>query len=95
MSAVGVPLASGTAIDLDEPHPALHQAASQQAKSSGGLGGRIVQTVKGEGFGRLAREVDGFGCLGLHAERQLVALDPGIELGLVGSGEKMTAIEPA
>ena len=94
MSAVGVPLAAGAAVELDEPHAALDQAAGQQAVPADGLGRRIVQAVEGERLGGLARQVDGLGGLGLHAEGQLVALDPGVELGLVGPRREMAAVEP-
>ena len=45
---------------------------------------------------RLSRaQVNGLGRLGLHAKRQLVALDPGVELGLVNPRKKMTPVELA
>ena len=40
-------------------------------------------------------EIHSFGSLSLHAKRQLIALDPGIELGLVNPREEMTPIEMA
>ena len=82
--AVGVPLAAGAAVELDEADAPLDQPAGQQAEPAGGLGRRVVQAVEGAGLGGLARQVDGLGGLGLHAEGQLVAADPGVELGLVG-----------
>ena len=83
---VGVPPAARAAVELDEPHAALDQAAGQQAEPAEALGRRVVQAVEGAGLGGLARQVDGLGGLGLHAEGQLVALDPGVELGLVEPG---------
>ena len=83
---VGVPLAARAAVDLNEPDAALDQAASQQAEPADGFGRRVVQAVEGARLGGLAGQVDGLGGLGLHAEGQLIALDPGVELGLVDVG---------
>ena len=81
--AVCVPLAARAAVDLHEPDAALDQPAGQQTESPDALGRRIVQAIERLRRGGLARQVDGFGCLGLHAKRQLIALDPCVELGLV------------
>ena len=76
-------LLPGAAVELDEPHAALDQPAGQQAEPAEALGRLVVQAVERASLVGLAGQVDGLGGLGLHAEGQLVALDPGVELGLV------------
>ena len=43
----------------------------------------------------VSRQLNRLGRLGLHAKRQLVALDPGVELGLVNPRKKMAPVELA
>ena len=88
-------LAARAAVELHEPHAALDQSAGQQAEPAEALGRRVVQAVEELRLVGLAGQVDGLGGLGLHAKRQLVALDPGVELGLVEPGVEMAAIELA
>ena len=92
---VRVPLGTGAVVELDEPDPALHQPTRQQAVAAEGGGLLFVHAVEGAGFFGLAGEVHGLGSLGLHPEGQLVALDPGVELGLIGTRLGMALVEPA
>ena len=53
---------------------------------------RLVDAVERQGLGRLAGEVDGLGRGLLHLEGQLVAGDPGGQLGVVGPGGQVVFI---
>ncbi len=66
--------------DLHKANPTLHQPSSQKAVSSKMLGYRIVQTVHFLNGLAFQAQVHRFGNGALHAERQLIGGDAGIEV---------------
>ena len=81
---VRVPLAVVAEIDQREPHPALDQPPRGEQPAAVDRRGLLVDAVEPLGLGRLAGQVERLGHRGLHPEGQLVRLDPGPELVVLG-----------
>ena len=84
---MGVPRAGaavGAVEDLHEPHAALDQPPGGEALLAEGLRGGLVEAVQLLRRRRFGGEVDDVGHGGLHAEGQLVRLDPRRERRVVG-----------
>ena len=82
-AGVGVPGAGGAVAveDLDEPDAALDQPAGRQELLAERAGDVVVQAVEPPRRLVLVVEAEDLGHGRLHAEGQLVGLDPGAELG--------------
>ena len=91
---VGIPLAAGTVVELDEAHPALHQAPGQEAGAAERGGDVVVEPVEAQRGRRLGGEVDGLRRGGLHPVGELVVADPRLEVGLVGKGGRGARVGP-
>src|SRR5262249_31075849 len=63
-------------VDLDEPHPALDQAAGGEALPREVVASRVADAVELLDRSRLRIDVDRLGRGRLHAVGQLVTLDP-------------------
>ena len=73
---------------LNESHPALEQAASDQELPR--LRARPVQSTNRFG---LAADIKGFGGLALHAVSQLERLDPRLERRIVRASRRMPLVQ--
>ena len=76
---VGVPV---VVVDLDEPHAPLDHPPRQQGRVGKGSGLFRLFAVERVGRGGLVGDGGQLGNARLHAERQLVLLDPGVRLGV-------------
>ena len=80
--------------DLHEPGAAFHQPARRQALLAEGLRLRLVEAVEGLRRGSFGGEAEDVGDGGLHAEGELVRLDPGTQGGVVGVGHRRERVQP-
>ena len=96
-AGVGVPGAAAAAAveDLDEPHAALDQAAGGQAEPAERTRRVAIQAVECLRRRPLLVQLEGLGHGGLHAEGQLIGLDPRPQRRVVGIVDARQAIEPA
>ncbi len=86
-AAVGIPgpcAAVGAVEDLDEPDAALDQPPGREAHLAEAAGVVVVQAIEAMRCRRLVVQVDDLGHGRLHAEGQLVRLDPGRSAGSSG-----------
>ena len=83
---VCVPFAAGAAVELDEPHAALNEAACEEAHRAKLAGFRAIETVqrfRGAGFGLGVERV---GCFHLHARGEFVGVDACFEVCIEAGG---------
>ena len=94
---VGVPGTGRTVAvkDLDEADPALGQPAGRQELLAERTCDIVVQTVKTLRRSVLIAESQDLGHGRLHPEGQLVRLDPGAQLGVLGILQGRQPVQPA
>ena len=96
-AGVGVPCAGGALAvkNLDEADPALGEPPGREHLLAERPGDVLVETVEPAGGFVLFVEPQDLGNGRLHAEGQLVRLDPGAELGVGRVLNRREAVEPA
>ena len=97
-AAVGVPgagAAVGAVEDLHEPDAALDQPPGRQAHLAERAGHVLIQAVEPMACRRLVVKPQHLGHGHLHAEGQLVRLDPRSQGGIVGILDRREPIQPA
>src|SRR5262245_44600030 len=92
-AGVGVPLAAGAVVELHETDAALDEPPREQAVAAKDGGFALVHAVETAGLLGFAGDIHRLGGMGLHAERQLVAGNAGIEFGLLGPRQLVLAVE--
>ena len=80
--------------DLDEPHASFHEPACDQAARAVFAGLVLVQSVESFDVSRLVRDVERLFGGRLHGGGELVALNPGFEVGLARVAFEVPSIEP-
>ena len=96
-AGVSVPRAGGAVAveDLDEADAAFGEPAGREHLLAERAGDVVVETVEPAGGFVLVLEAEDLGDGRLHAEGQLVRLDPGAELGVRRVLERGEPVEPA
>src|SRR5262245_31213428 len=79
--------------DLNEPHAAFDEAPRRQSLAPEVRGRLFVDTVEPPRRRRLLGDVDCFGGMSLHPERELVGVDPRGELAVGGVALEMFLVE--
>ncbi len=69
---MGIPLAAGTVIKLNEPNSALHESTSQQTVAAEGRGLLAINPVEPLSLGRLGTQINRFWSFSLHPEREFI-----------------------